>query len=97
MPTRSPVTKLDAPRLGSTVTSCASCSCGAPGGETKRSQVEQEGQDDPEPAPTGHTSRDVIDEDIGQGGNRQEDDPQQWQEPAPVKCAVDQRSHYPDN
>src|SRR6266516_3977158 len=63
---RSPATKLDVSRLGRTVSSCASCSCGASGGVTIRCQVEQECQDHPEPAPTGHTSRDIVDEDIGQ-------------------------------
>ena len=49
--------------------SCDSCSCGAPGGITIRGRVNQEGQDDPEPAPAGHTSGDRVDQDIGQGGN----------------------------
>jgi hypothetical protein len=88
---RSPATNLDAPRLGRTASSCASCSCGTPGGVTIRCQVEQDCQGDPEPAPTGHTSSDRIDEDIGQGGNRQKENPQQWQDPAPVKCMLYQR------
>jgi hypothetical protein len=73
-----PGTKLDAPRLGRTASSCVSRSCRAPGGETIRCQIEQDCQDDPEPAPPGHTSSDVIDQDVGQGGNRQEEDSQQW-------------------
>ena len=59
--------------------SSASCSYRAPGGGTIDSQVQKECQDDPEPAPTGHTaSRERIDEDIDQGGQRQEEDPKQW-------------------
>src|SRR5437867_4763221 len=89
--------ELDAPRVRRHASSSASCSCGARGVVTMRSQVEKQCQDDPEPAPTGHTARDIIDEDIDQGGKRQEDDPQQWQEPAPVECAVHQWRRYPDN
>jgi len=77
--------------------SCSSCSCGVPGGVTIGCQVEQACQGDPEPAPPGHTSSDGIDEDVGQGGNRQEEDAQQRQEPAPVKCTVDQRGREPDD
>ncbi len=52
-------------------------------------------QDDPEPAPTGHTDSRGIDEDIDQRGQRQEEDPKQWQEPAALECAVHQRGPYP--
>ena len=37
-----PGTKLDAPRLGRTASSCVSRSCRAPGGETIRCQIEQD-------------------------------------------------------
>src|ERR1051326_2005414 len=76
---RSPVTNLDGPRLGRTAGTSVPCLCGLPGRETMRSQVENECKDDPEPTPTGHISRDIVDENIGQGSNRQEEDPQQRQ------------------
>src|SRR5690242_7233932 len=84
----SPVTNLDGSRLGRTAGTSAPCLRGLPGGITMRCQVKKQCQGDPEPAPTGHTSRDVVDEDIGQGGNRQDENPQQWQEPAAVECTV---------
>lgn len=37
-------------------------------------RVEQEAQHDPKPTPAGHTSSDRRDQDIGQGGDRQEED-----------------------
>lgn len=88
---RSTVMRLDTPRLGRTASSCASGSCGSPGGVTIRCQVYQRCQGDPEPAPASHTSVHKIDQDIGQGSNRQDEDSQQWQNPAPMKCPVDQR------
>lgn len=80
---------LDAPGPGRATThSLASCPGSLPGGETMRCQIEQQRQDDPEPAPPGHTSRDGVDQDVGQGGNRQEEDTQQRQEPAAMKGMV---------
>ncbi len=83
------VLELKPPRLRRNASSSSS-SCGAPGGETIRCKVDQECQDNPEPAPTGHASIDIKDEDIGQGGNRQEDDPNQGYDPASAECAVNQ-------
>lgn len=62
-----------------------------------RPQVDEECQDDPEPGPAADPIAKRIDDDIGQGGDRQEDDPKQRQEPAALESTRHQRRRQPDN
>src|SRR3712207_1886535 len=59
--------------------------------------VEQRGQDDPEPPPTGQPDAGHVEDHVDQGREREEDDAQQRQDER-VESRVDKdRSSYPDD
>src|SRR5258708_10367870 len=59
--------------------------------------IEQESEDDPQPGRSRHTVTEGVDDHIRQRGDREEDDPEQGQDPAVVEGGFYQRRLEPDD